>query len=291
MKYQLLALDVDGTLLDENHRIPPAVAEALARLDRAGMRICLATGRSYVETVPVWRQLDLRPPFEPMVLVGGALVAEPDTGRTLCQRTIPAQTLLEYASWMQQRGYSVLATVDPWRHGYDYHTACGDDYAHVRDRWFAQMDVQVRTCGRFDELETAPAAIRVGSLVTDADGPALLAELEGPFADRLNLHVIHAPNYGLTVLEGFSPRADKATGLAYIAQGLRMGLGAVVAVGDDVNDLAMIRRAGLGVAMPNAKDFLKDAADRVADQGLAVVLNDLLGQLAPAGQRQRSGSP
>jgi hypothetical protein len=288
MKYQMLALDVDGTLLDENHRIPPAVAEALARLDRAGMRICLATGRSYVETLPVWKQLDLQPPQEPMVLVGGALVAEPDTGRTLCQRTIPSETLLEYADCMLGRGYSVLATVDPWRHGYDYHTARGPDYADVRDRWFAQMDVQVRTCDRFDELDTAPAAIRVGCLVSDADGPALLAELEPQFADRLNLHVIHAPNYGVTVLEGFSPRADKATGLAYIAQGLRMGLSAVVAVGDDVNDLAMIRRAGLGVAMPNAKDFLKDAADRVAEDGLAALLDDLLAEIAPAGQQQRN---
>ncbi|MFW5839465.1 MAG: HAD-IIB family hydrolase [Planctomycetota bacterium] len=275
MNYELIALDVDGTLLDADGCIPPAVALALKKLERAGVRICLATGRSYIETQPVWKQLSLAGPYQPMVLVGGALVSEPDTGRTLWQKTVAPEVLREYAADLQGRGFSVLASVDPWRYGYDYHTAVGADYEDVQTRWFGQMDVKIRTCQSFQSLTELPAAIRLNSLVSDRQGRQLLEELQDHFGDRLNLHVIHAPNYGVTVLEAFSPGADKAAGLRYIAQGLSIPMGRIVAIGDDVNDLAMIRAAGLGVAMPNAKDFVKQAAGVVAEDGLAAFLEDL----------------
>ena len=72
MEYELLAVDVDGTLVGPDSVVPADVVDALAAAEQAGLRVCLATGRSYVETHPIWRQLRLRGPFEPLVVVGGA---------------------------------------------------------------------------------------------------------------------------------------------------------------------------------------------------------------------------
>ena len=63
--------------------------------------------------------------------------------------------------------------------------------------------------------------------------------------------------------------------MKYIAQGHRIGPGAIAAVGDDINDIPMIRGAALGVAVPNAKDEVKDAADIVAEDGLADLIRNL----------------
>ncbi|MBS3821775.1 MAG: HAD hydrolase family protein, partial [Phycisphaerae bacterium] len=76
---KLLALDVDGTLVQPDNRVAPDVRTAIADVAGAGLRVCLATGRSYVETVDVWQQLawPVDRPAEAMAVVGGAMVVEP----------------------------------------------------------------------------------------------------------------------------------------------------------------------------------------------------------------------
>ena len=127
------------------------MVEALAAAQDAGLRVCLATGRSLVETMPVWRQLRLTLPPQPMILIGGALVAEPETGRTLYQRTIPSELACEYADAVVSRGYSAMAIVDAWRHGFDYYLVESRDVRQVRDGWFAKMNARIHavpTLGR-----------------------------------------------------------------------------------------------------------------------------------------------
>ena len=57
MKYRLLALDIDGTLIGSEERVSAEVVAALHAAVRAGIGVCLATGRSYAETMPIWRQI------------------------------------------------------------------------------------------------------------------------------------------------------------------------------------------------------------------------------------------
>ena len=79
----------------------------------------------------------------------------------------------------------------------------------------------------------------------------------------------------MVILEAFANETSKWEALKYIAQGHRIGTGAIAAVGDDVNDLPMIRGAALGVAVSNAKDEVKAAADIVAENGLADLIRNL----------------
>jgi len=67
--FRLLALDIDGTLVGPDQVVAPDVVAALAPAAEGGLRICLATGRSYAESVGIWRQLHLPGPGEAMILV------------------------------------------------------------------------------------------------------------------------------------------------------------------------------------------------------------------------------
>ena len=101
-------------------------------------------------------------------------------------------------------------------------------------------------------------------------------ELKRRFEGRLNIHSLLAPNYGVTIVEAFSPDADKFKAVVYVAQAHKIAPGAIAAVGDDVNDLPMIRGVKLGVAMPQSPPAVQQAASHVARGGLVEFLRQLL---------------
>ncbi|RPI63155.1 MAG: HAD family phosphatase [Planctomycetaceae bacterium] len=272
MKYKLIALDVDGTLVGPDSIVPPELVDAVAQVEQAGICVCLCTGRSFVETLPVWKQLSLGTPCEPMILIGGAMVSEPLTGRTLYQKPIPREFAVEYSEALKAEGYSSSIILDAWRHGLDYIRVEGKDSAIVEARWFSQMNVKVRHVAHLSELPDMPTALRINAVAEPAAGEALAEKLAAQFAGRLNIHSIFAPNYGVTVVEAFCITSSKWAGLMYVAQTRMIPPAEIIAVGDDVNDLPMLRAAGLGVAMPQAKDSVKSAAKAVAEPNLATFL-------------------
>jgi Cof subfamily protein (haloacid dehalogenase superfamily) len=275
MKYKLLALDIDGTLIGSREEVQPDVLSALAAADRAGLRICLATGRSYAEAEPIWRQLAFSQPPESLVLVGGALVAEARTGRTLYQRTIPRALACEFSDALAAGGYCVVAAVDPWRHGVDFFRESRGEHQEFTQRWLSRRSVKVRVAPRMADHGDMPDPLRVSSILPSPQ-PDLLAQLQSRFDSRLTMHSIYVPAYDLTVLEAFSAGTSKHTALTYLAQASRLGRGQIAAVGDDMNDLSMIHGAGLGVAMPGSPKPLLEAARHVANEGLAQFVTDVV---------------
>jgi len=275
VKYKLLALDVDGTLSEPTDFVDPAKIRAVARAQGAGLRVCLATGRMYAEVLPVWRRLALSPPHEPVILVGGALVSEPEGGRTLYQRTIPPELAAALADEFRAAGCCTLALVDAWRHGVDYLLTTDGDVEAVERMWLAKMDVRVRRVRRLADATDMPLLDIFA--VPDADRADELADqLGAKFDGRLTVHCILVPNYQVMIVEAHARGADKFTALKYVAQASRITPAQIVAVGDDVNDLAMIRGAGLGVAMPGAPPAVREAADHTADDGLEAFVERLV---------------
>ncbi|MCE5325565.1 MAG: Cof-type HAD-IIB family hydrolase [Planctomycetaceae bacterium] len=275
-KYRLLALDVDGTLVGRDNIVPPDVAAAVGAAEAAGIRIVLATGRSYVETVGVWRQLGLKEPFEPMVLIGGALVSEAHSGRTLWQQPIPRAVAVEFSNALGDAGYSAMAILDVWRHGVEYIVAEHGRGDEAHRLWFSKMNVKVHRVERIAEAPEMPDPLRISAVVESTDAAAVSERLREQFHGRLTVHAILAPNYGVTIVESFAPGVSKFTAVQYVAQAYRIGPGQIAAVGDDVNDLELIRKVGLGVAMPNGSPMLIAEADQVAENGLAAFIRELV---------------
>jgi hypothetical protein len=269
MHYQLLALDIDGTLVGRDQVVAEDVLAALSAAQAGGLRVCLATGRSVAESLPVWRQLPRTGPAEPMIVVGGAQVSEPDTGRTLYQKAMPRAVAQEFAEALGEQNLAAMALVDGWRHPFDYYVTEAGDMAGAWRDWFSKMRVRIRKVRRLDEADGLAEILRISTVLERSAAARLSEELRPRFADRLNVHAILAPNYGVTVIEAHAAGATKLTALKYVAQGMGVAMARVAAAGDDVNDIPMVGGAGLGAAMASAPPSLRDVARHTVEDGLA----------------------
>ncbi len=122
--------------------------------------------------------------------------------------------------------------------------------------------------------------VRVGVVATPEDTAKLTPELEQIFGSRIVFHSIAVMSFGVNVLEVFDPAVNKWQGLLHVAGTHGIDPADIIAVGDDVNDLPMIKNAGLGVAMGNARPEVRAAAKRVIgrndEDGLARFLEELV---------------
>jgi len=222
---KLLALDMDGTLLNGKGEISGENARWIRRAADAGITVVLATGRGFVSAAPYAEQLGLK---TPMVLVnGGEVRASPDR--------IVSRTPLETRQVKALRETALRLGI--WYWGY------GTEAAYNRDRWPEDEDGVVwLKFGFYSEDEAALA-----------EAAAAAREI-GPF-EMTNSH----PNN----IELNPPGVSKASGLRRVCEMLGIGMDETAACGDSLNDIAMLREAGLGVAMGNAQEPVKRVSDAV----------------------------
>lgn len=273
--YNLLAIDLDGTLLDSTHRLPPRNRAALHAAHEAGLRIAVCTGRSYTETRPILDQIGLD--LDASVTVGGALLTEIATGKTIDYTAIELDVALEAARWLLERGYTVVWLRDASTAGFDGYLIDAPRRHPAIDRWFGITPCRMRKLAKLPDDGQPPLRITVVDEIEVLD--TVSAEFTRAFDGRLTSNVIRVPTYDFTVLEAFDATVDKWAGIAKLCQRWNIHPGRTVAVGDDVNDLPMIQNAGLGVAVANAKPAVKRAAARVVAENNQCGVADLIEQL------------
>jgi hydroxymethylpyrimidine pyrophosphatase-like HAD family hydrolase len=274
--YDLLAVDLDGTLLDSTHRLPPENRAALHAAHDAGIRIVLCTGRSFPETRPILDEIGLD--LDATVTVFGAVLTDVRTGRTL--ERLPFELPLAYrlTDWFRRRGYAVLWLNDADEAGFDGYVIDGPRRHPAVDRWVQNTPCRVLCVERITGDVHPPVRISI------IDDPQALEELNPEvrqaFDGQIAYNLLRAPAYSLTIIEAFAPQANKWYGIQRLCQ--RWGIDPVrtVAIGDDINDLAMVQHAGLGAAMANAHPAVRHAARLVVGDndfcGVAELIRGLL---------------
>lgn len=276
MRVDLLAVDLDGTLLDSAHALPEPNRAALHRAHDAGIRVVLCTGRSYTETTPILARIGLD--LDATVTVFGAIVTDVATGRTLDRSPIALEVAREVTTWFGRRDYPVLWLTDQDETGHDGYLVRGPNRHPAVDAWLARSPCRVQ---EVDHLPAAAAApVRLSIIDDDAPLDKVSVALRAAFDGRLVHNVLHAPPYRLSLIEAFAPHVNKWYGIAKLCQRWSIDPRHTVAVGDDVNDIDMLRHAGLGFAMANARPAVQAAADRVTasndDCGVARLIDELL---------------
>jgi len=277
MDYDLLAVDLDGTLLNSQHRLAPPDRAALHRAHEAGLRIVLCTGRSYPETRPVLAEIGLD--LDAVVTAFGAMITDVRTGRTRERVPIELPLARRVTDWFLAGGFPVLWLNDAEEAGVDGYLIDGPRRHPAVERWVRQSPCRIDSVAGHTGLGFAPLRISI------IDEPEILAgvsaELRRTFGDRLRHNLLRAPMYDLTVIETFAPQVSKWQAVARLCRDWGIDPARTVAIGDDVNDVDLVRSAGLGVAMANAHPDVKRVARRVtADHdsaGVAALLEDLLG--------------
>ncbi len=276
LQFDLLAVDLDGTLLDSDHQVPPANRDALHRAHDAGLHIVLCTGRAFTETRSILTQIGLD--LDATVTVFGALVTDVRTEQTLHRTPIPLDVARRVTAWFARDGYPVLWLNDPNETGHDGYVIAGPNRHPAVDRWVARTPCNVSDVPDLPPDAAAPLRLSIidDGHVLDAVSPRLRATFDG----ELTHNILHAPPYRLSLIESFAPHVSKWYGIAKLCRRWGVNPSRTVAVGDDVNDIAMIRAAGLGVAMANAKQAVHAVADTTTDDnnnaGVAKLIDRLL---------------
>lgn len=276
---RLLVLDVDGTLTDSNHEVPADARDAVGRIRAAGIAVAIATGRRYRDVLPVATGLGID---LPLVTASGGLVKRPADHATLFAARFARGVLERVLARVAGRGLEPVVYTDSYAAGHDFlcrrlppadaRDPTGIDAYLVRNRHLGRE--------QGDLVATPPADAFAGFAMGAHDAMlALEADLSAACPGELSLHVIRSPRYRDWMCE-FAPAAvTKWSGTLRIASDLGIEPAAVCAVGDDVNDLPMIRSAGLGIAMGTAPEAVRAVADRVvasSDDGGLVEVADIL---------------
>lgn len=273
--YQLLAIDLDGTLLDSEHQLPARNRAALHEAHESGLKIVVCTGRSFTETRPILDRIGLD--LDAAVTVGGALLTDVASGSTIDRTEIELDLALESARWLWQRGYTVMWLRDASEAGFDGYVIEGPRRHPAIDGWFAKTPCRMRSIDRLPDDGWAPLRITVVDEIEPLDGVS--ADFQRAFDGRMTNNVIRVPTYGFTVLEAFDATVDKWRAIEKLCRRWDIDCRRTVAIGDDVNDVPMVRNAGLGVAVANAKPGVRAAARHVVSSNDDCGVADLVGEM------------
>ncbi len=271
MRYRLLALDVDGTLLDPAGQLRPAVQQAVAATQKRGVRVVLCTGRRFRTALPLAQQLQLS---DPAVVHNGALVKDLQSGATL-QQCYMSPDVYSHALTLLRQGGAPMVYVDAFHEAVDILTEALER-VHPFQRTYLQDNLT--HCRIVTDIDTPPAygVVMMSVMADEAHLRVLRPQVQQALGTQARVNLLMNKNYQGYILEILHPSASKWDALQRWAQREGIATEAIMAVGDDENDLEMIRHAGLGVAMGNAAETVKAAADFItgsnAEDGLVQAL-------------------
>lgn len=265
MPYQLLVLDVDGTLLDSAHRLRPHVVAAVRAAHQAGLRVALATGKLLPSVRPLLAALDVA---GPQITLNGAATIASESGAVL--RFVPLAEPDRREVITAVRGGDPEVLISHFSLDAIY-----VDRAHPLLGIFAEYgEVPPRMVADLLTADLPPA----GKILLSGP-PERLARLRAELAPRLSGRVVlttTTPDF----LEFFALDAGKGQALVALRTQLGLPRAVVIAVGDGENDLPLLREAGLAVAMANGAAATRAAADYVTashdEEGVALFLERLL---------------
>jgi Cof subfamily protein (haloacid dehalogenase superfamily) len=245
-RVRLVALDVDGTLLARGETLTPAVIAAIARALDRGVAVTLASGRMFPLVENLVQQLALR---TPIICYGGALIVDPVSRQGLYRRGVPQALAREVIQAARDRGLAprvylgeqvFVDRLDPDAFNFE-------SLRRVRAQAVGDLLAYLAEDPSHLAIDAPPTYTR-----------ALVEEMRQVFQGRLNVTTGHP------LLTEFSqPGVHKGSALAWLAEHLGIPPVETLAVGDDWNDIEMLRYAGLGVAVANAHPVVQAVADVV----------------------------
>jgi hypothetical protein len=260
--YRLLALDLDGTLVDEGRPLLPHVIEALQQVAKKGITVAIVTGRMHRAALPYAKALNLS---IPLISYQGAMVRHTVTDEIIYHQPLPFALAREFISEIQKCDYHInlylndnlyVAKATPEVKAYEFITG-------------VTAEIVGNLLQFIDDKQEPPTKVLA---ITDAKiAPELYAEMHARFNPDLYITRSYA-----TFTEALNPLCSKGKALAELAKSMGISAKETIAIGDNLNDLPMIEWAGLGVAVANADKALKPHADyitekRVSDGVLEVI--------------------
>ena len=252
-KYKLIALDIDGTLADSNGKITTRTKEVVHSVAQTGATIVVATGRRFISAKPRVLQLELP---EVLLAVHNGAILKRLNGELLHYQLLPCTIAKKVVQISKERGLCPVV----FEGTQDSANIFVEDYGDQLSDW-----------ERGYLEENGPYLKWVDNLATDLPGDVIeiisvvpaakVDEITTIFQERLNGQVKPIPviiaNGQLAFLGLSHATVGKDLPLRYLAEQMGIQRSEILAIGDNYNDLDMLKFAGTGVIMENADEALK----------------------------------
>lgn len=282
----LLAIDLDGTLLDPSHQVSQRNIDAVRRARDAGITVLICTGRALGESINAIRAIEQT---DPVLVAGGSIIADPVTGKTIHRFTLDHDIVQAATEIFHEVSCPALVMKDPSDIKYEYLVLQADEEhpIHPITRWwFDEHQLRVKYAPHAHHDPHPEHTVRMGMCADSMISNTISRRIVDQFSDKVWLYdfpcVMPNSHTGeiVHILELFSANTNKWSAITWYLQQHGIDPARVGAIGDQVNDVPMIEHAGISFAMGNAIDQVKSHAryttsDNRSD-GVAIAIEAML---------------
>lgn len=264
--YQLIAVDMDGTLLNHKKEITDRNLQAIKAAKALGKKVVIATGRPLIGIKRYLEALEMTTDEDYVIAFNGALVQEAKSGRLIARKTLQLEDYKKLYEVSQSLGVHIQALSE-----HHVMTPVANPYTDV------EANINLIETEIIDVADVSSDMTIVKVMFVDAPEKLDVAVENLPQWVRDTYTIVRSADIFLEFLD---KTVDKGAGVAALVNELGLTAEQVICIGDAGNDLAMIQYAGLGVAMANAYDEVKAAADYMTssneEDGVAKVIEKFM---------------
>ena len=258
---KLLAIDLDGTLLNSRGEIPDANRNAVRLAEEAGVLVTIASGRRFRDARPVGLELGLN---APLITHNGALLKYADSLDTVSVDLLGPDTCFEILRVGKEYGGDALVSADPRKCGTLLYDRISEDNEPLQRylQWAVTLhgDEAEDAVVHVERLEDQLAnhdVIHISFSGTCAAMADMAGYLETELGDSVTILSTIYPRRNFTLIDILPPHASKGSGVRKLAEIEKIEADEVMAIGDNFNDIEMLEFAGTPVVMGNAVEALK----------------------------------
>lgn len=271
MAYKLVCIDVDGTLLNTKHKITKRTKELLLKAHKLGIHIVISTGRMYTDAEYYSNLIGVK---SPVIASNGAFIKEKDNDKVIFKDLLGENLSLELLKIFRKHQIKPYFCTP---HKFYYGTIMFKLFylaTKIVGTRSNKLDIEyVFSWNQWEQVLHKEKDNIVKSEIIYRD-PALIYELRSELNQLTQLEIVDSSKYNIEITRKGVSKGKAVERLASL-YGLKRE--EVIAIGDSENDISMLEYAGLGIAMGNASDRVKQKADYITDsndnEGVANAIN------------------
>lgn len=259
MKYKMIAMDMDGTLLTTDKQVSKKSMEVLKKAADMGIKLVVCTGRIFTSA---WIYADLIGTEAPIIASNGAYIREKDRDEVVYMKTLQKETIYKVVKITKEYGlHPLIFTADTIFAEKVIFTA--KMYEKQNESLPEDKKVKITVTKDLEKtIEENHEKILKIVVVSEMDEIEKLNELRNEIADTVDVSIVASMSNNFEVM---SNGISKGNAVKILGEIYGITPEETICIGDNENDLSMIEYAGCGVAMSNGAEHLKSAADYITD--------------------------